>query len=141
MRALLDVTVLLALFDESHVAHLRSRTWFEENESSGWASCAVTQDGFLRVISQPSYPASASPQAAFELLDGAARSPRHRFWTCSLSMLDRTAIDRSRVLSSRQITDVFLLALAAESGRLVTLDRRIRLDAVRTAGPEHLVVL
>lgn len=47
-----------------------------------------------------------------------------------------------QVLSSRQITDAYLLALAVEhGGRFVTLDRGIPLGAVGGALAKHLVAL
>lgn len=57
MRALLDVNVLLALLDSDHVDHKRARAWITRQIEQGWASCAITQNGFVRVISQPAIPA------------------------------------------------------------------------------------
>jgi predicted nucleic acid-binding protein len=52
------------------------------------------------------------------------------------------AIDHSRLLGQSQVTDVYLLALAVKNGgRVVTLDRRVTLGAVRGARSEHLVVV
>jgi predicted nucleic acid-binding protein len=54
--SLLDVNLLVALFDEAHVHHLRAHEWLKENRSKGWATCPITQNGCLRILSQPSYP-------------------------------------------------------------------------------------
>ena len=73
-RALLDVNVLLALLDGDHVDHGRARDWLTAEISSGWASCAITENGFVRVITQPRYPSPISPA---EAIDRLARE-RHR---------------------------------------------------------------
>ena len=56
MRALLDVNVLLALFDSEHAHHARARAWWVQNRDQGWASCPLTQNGFIRIMSSPGYP-------------------------------------------------------------------------------------
>jgi toxin-antitoxin system PIN domain toxin len=142
MRALLDVNVLLALFDTSHVDHRRARDWLSGEIAHGWASCALTQNGFVRIISQPRYPSPISPTEAIDRLGRATETEHHRFWPCSVSLLDARRIDPTRIHGPRQVTDVYLLALAAEQGgRFVTFDRSIPLSAAPDAAPEHLVVL
>ena len=56
MRALLDVNLLLALFDPEHMHHRRASAWWDRQQSDGWASCPLTQNGFIRIIGKPSYP-------------------------------------------------------------------------------------
>lgn len=142
MRALLDINVLLALFDADHVDHARSREWLEAEIGHGWASCPITQNGFLRVISQPRYPSPIPIAQAVERLARAARSKHHAFWSCDLSLIDGQLIDPTRLYGHRQVTDAYLLALAvAHGGRVVTFDRSMSLDAVAGAGPANLVVL
>ena len=55
MRALLDINVLIALLDASHQHHEAARDWMIRNIREGWASCPITQNGFIRILSQPSY--------------------------------------------------------------------------------------
>lgn len=142
MRALLDVNVLLALLDRDHVDHERARDWIAEEIGHGWSSCAITQNGFVRIISQPRYPSPVSPHHAIDLLGRATRTRHHEFWPCAVSLLDDGSIDPSRVHNSRQVTDAYLLALAvAQEGRFVTFDRSIALTAVPGAGDDHLVIL
>ncbi len=142
MRALLDVNVLLALLDSDHVDHRAARVWLEREIRKGWASCALTQNGFVRVISQPRYPSPVSPAAAIDRLARATRTEHHQFWPCDLALLDEARIDRSRIHGSRQVSDVYLLALAvSHDARFVTFDRSIPLSAVAGAGPRHLVAL
>lgn len=142
MRALLDVNVLLALFDADHAEHRRARDWLASEIHHGWASCPITQNGFVRIISQPRYPSPIGVWEAATRLGLAVETEHHAFWPCDLSLLDADRIDRTRVHGPRQVTDVYLLALAVHhGGRLVTFDGRIPLEAVPGATPEHLVVV
>lgn len=141
-RALLDINVLLALLDSDHVDHERARRWLDREIESGWASCAITQNGFVRIISQPRYPSPVPVAQAVARLARAAGTSSHEFWPCSVSLLDDLVIERERVLGPRQVTDVYLLALAvAHEGRFATFDQSVPLTAVRGAQPEHLSIL
>ena len=141
-RALLDVNVLLALLDSDHVDHARARDWLDQQIAAGWASCAITEDGFVRILSQPRYPSPVSPMEAIELLSRAGDTVHHAFWPCDVSVLDAGVVDRSRLHGSRQVTDAYLLALAvAHDGRFVTFDRSLSLTAVPGATADHLTVL
>lgn len=142
MRALLDVNVLIALLDAAHVHHALARDWLGDNIAAGWASCPITQNGCIRILSQPAYPGAEPPAAVAARLAEAAATPWHEFWPDDLSLLGRKILDWRRVLASRQLTDAYLLALAAgRDGRIVTFDRSIPLDAVPGAEPRHLVCL
>jgi toxin-antitoxin system PIN domain toxin len=50
---LLDVNALVALAWDSHVHHAAMRTWFAANAGRGWATCPITESGFVRVSSNP----------------------------------------------------------------------------------------
>jgi toxin-antitoxin system PIN domain toxin len=142
MRALLDVNVLLALFDADHAEHRRARAWLASEIHHGWASCPITQNGFVRIISQPKYPSPIAVSEAAARLERATETAHHAFWPCDLSVLDAGSVDRSRVHGPRQVTDAYLLALAVHhGGRFATFDGRIPLKAVSEATPEHLVVV
>lgn len=142
MRALLDVNVLLALLDRDHVDHERARTWIADEIDQGWASCAITQKGFVRIISQPRYPSPISPSHAIDLLARATQTKHHEFWPCAVSILDSAVVDPSRLHSPKQVTNAYLLALAvANDGRFVTFDQSIALTAVPGASARHLEVL
>lgn len=141
-RALLDVNVLLALLDADHVDHVRARRWLAGGIGGGWASCAITQNGFVRIVSQPRYPSPVPVATAVERLRRATRTDHHQFWECDLSPTDPAVFDPSHLHGPRQVTDAYLLALAvARGGRLVTFDRSVPLSAVAGAGPRHVVVL
>lgn len=142
MRALLDVNVLIALLDESHAHHAAARDWLSRNIKHGWASCPLTQNGCIRILSQPAYPGALPPAVVAERLAAATTTDWHEFWPDSLSLLDGTQVNWNGVLGSRQVTDIYLLALAVNRGGcLVTFDRAIPLAAVPGAKPSHLVVI
>lgn len=142
MRALLDVNVLVALFDADHASHDEAIRWFGENASEGWASCPITQNGCIRVMSQPGYPNSVPVAAIAERLREATTHRAHEFWPDDASVLDLKVLDVTRIHGPRQLTDVYLLALAvSRGGRLVTFDRSIPVAAVHGAQRKHLVVL
>jgi len=142
MRALLDVNVLIALLDAAHVHHRVARTWLESNIEAGWASCPLTQNGCIRIMSQPGYPGAQAPGAVAARLAEAAATRWHEFWPDDLNSLDAGVLDWSHVLGSRQLTDAYLLALAVRhGGRLATMDRAVPLASVPGAGERHLEVL
>ena len=142
MRALLDVNVLVALLDRTHLHHRVATDWLAANVSRGWASCPLTQNGCVRILSLPSYRNAQSPSAVADRLGQATGNKSHEFWPDSVSVVEKGRLHWDRVLSSRQITDVYLLALAvARGGRLVTLDRSIAIEAVPGAVAKHLLVL
>lgn len=141
-RALLDINVLLALLDGDHVDHEQARTWLGAEIEDGWASCATTENGFVRIITQPRYPSPVPPAQAIELLAAACAGEHHEFWPCDVSLLDDHIVDRSRLHGPRQVTDTYLLALAiAHGGRFVTFDRSISVASVRGATSAHLTQL
>jgi len=134
--------VLLALLDSDHVDHDRARVWLDGEIATGWASCAITQNGFVRTLSRPRYPSPVAPAEAAAALGRACASPHHEFWLCEVSLVDDQVIDRTRVHGPRQVTDAYLLALAVgRGGRFVTFDRSVVLSAVSGATPAHLTVL
>lgn len=142
MRALLDVNVLIALLDRDHVHHRAAHAWLSANIEAGWASCPLTQNGCIRVMSQPAYPGSLPASAVAERLGTATATRWHAFWPDSISLVDNATLDWNGVLGSRQVTDVYLLALAVRhEARLVTFDRGVPLRAVRDAAARNLAVI
>ena len=141
-RALLDINVLLSLLDSDHVDHGRAHDWLDREIDAGWASCAITENGFVRIISQRRYPSPISPTEAIELLSRARDGGQHEFWPCDVSLLDPRIVDRSRLHGPRQVTDAYLLALAtARGGRFVTFDASPPLSAVPGATKDRLTIL
>lgn len=142
LRALLDVNVLIALLDQGHLHHNAASLWMARNSKAGWASCPLTQNGCLRILSLTSYPNAQPTAVVAKRLAEAAETSLHEFWPDSVSLLGAGVLRWDRVLTSRQITDVYLLALATtHGGRLITFDRGISIAAVPTASAANLLVL
>lgn len=142
MRTLLDINVLIALLDGSHVHHRLVTNWLERNIDVGWASSPITQNGCIRIMSQPAYPNSVPATQVAERLAEATQHSSHGFWADSISLLQQGGVVWDKVLSSRHVTDIYLLALSVQQGgRFATLDRGVPLDAVEGASPAHLIVI
>lgn len=143
MVTLLDVNVLIALFDEMHVHHELAHQWFGRNRRLGWATCPLTENGFIRIISNPTYPGRGTNLAdAISRLEVFRASGNHVFWSDSTSLCDGSAFRPRHMTGHRQLTDIYLLGLALQNGgRLGTFDRTIPLRSVVGAVPEHLAVL
>lgn len=133
MIALLDVSVLIALIDPAHIGHLTAHAWFAREHKAGWATCPLTQNGALRILSHPKYPNSpGGPPQVLPALHSLLAQPGHAFWPDEISLLDDPLIAQDRLLTSGQLTDTYLLALAVfKGGRLATFDRRLAPDAVK----------
>jgi uncharacterized protein len=143
MVALLDVNVLIALFDPAHVHHEAAHVWLGANRKNKWATCALTENAFVRVLSNPAYPGSRTT-----VEDAAARlrtfcsEGQHAFWTDSVSVREDGRFRWNHVQGHRQLTEVYLLALAvANEGRLATFDSTISLRAVERAESRNLEVI
>ena len=142
MRALLDVNVLIALLDDAHVHHRLAKDWLGEHIDHGWASCPLTQLGCIRIIANARY-ANVQPAAQVaQRVAKATHTAHHEFWPADANPLGVPGIDWARVLSSRHVTDVYLLSLAvAREGRFVTFDQHVPWQCVPAAKPRHRVVL
>jgi toxin-antitoxin system PIN domain toxin len=141
-RALLDVNVLVALLDADHLQHRRATAWLHDNIDAGWASCAITQNGCVRIMSQPAYPNPLAPADIAARLKAATATRHHRFVDESASLLDGEHFDTAQLAGHRQVTDIYLLGLSVARGmRFVTFDAAIPLAAVRGATRDHVVSL
>ena len=142
MRALLDVNVLIALLDADHSLHQRATRWFADHARAGWASCPITQNGCLRIMSHPGYPNALPVRAVAERLAEAAAGDLHEFWADDVSLIDARVATAGRIHGPRQVTDVYLLALATcHRGRFVTFDAAVSREAVVGADANHLLVI
>lgn len=131
MTYLLDVNVLIALLDPRHVHHEFAHTWFGREGAESWATCPMTENAILRILGNPKYPNSpGNPAVVASLLRQLREAAGHVFWPDKISLLDPAFTALDRVLVSKQVTDTYLLSLAAASGgRLATFDRRMAADA------------
>ncbi len=142
MTYLLDVNVLIALVDPAHVSHDAAHDWFDAEGARAWATCPITENGVLRILGNPKYPNSpGSPAAAAPILHRLRGLPGHTFWSDEISIVGSRLVDPQKIATPAQVTDVYLLALAAaKGGRLATFDRRIATKAVRN-GQDALAVI
>lgn len=126
--ALLDTNVLLALAWPNHQHHAAAHRWFRAEAAQGWASCAVTQLGFVRLSSNPAYTAAAvPPQQAVSLLRQLLLHKSHRFWP---SPDASKPVIYLQTLGHPQVNDAYLVEVARRNrGRLVTLDSRLPVHA------------
>jgi toxin-antitoxin system PIN domain toxin len=118
---LLDVNALVALAWDSHVHHATMRTWFAANRAAGWATCPITESGFVRVSSNPKVlPSPIGVEAARAVMSALRAADGHRFLADDVSITDA---DVPRMSAYRQVTDAHLLTLARRhDARLVTFD-------------------
>ncbi|GAC1633251.1 MAG: type II toxin-antitoxin system VapC family toxin [Candidatus Acidiferrum sp.] len=125
--SLLDTNVLIALMWPAHEDHARSQAWFRKNAHRGWATCAITQSAFVRIVSNPAFsPDAVTPQAASNLLSNNLRDQHHHFWALDISFDKAAAPFLQQLIGHQQVMDAYLLGLAVhKKGRLVTMDRGI----------------
>jgi toxin-antitoxin system PIN domain toxin len=139
---LLDVNVLIALMDPAHEFHAPAHAWFQHNRHHGWATCPITENGCVRILSKPGYPFPGLTVARVrDMLAEFAAAEGHRFWPDSVSILEANRFHLAGA-GPKNLTDLYLLRLAASfKGRLITFDRTIRWQWVTGCGPDDLEVL
>jgi len=140
VTSLLDVNVLVALAWPNHVHHAAATSWFRARHRSGWATCPVTESGFLRVSSNRRViPTARTVGEALDVLRALRAQPGHSFWPDDVSLATAEEIDLARVAGYRQVTDAHLLCLAIRrQGRLATFDHAL---ASFTSVPEQVELL
>jgi uncharacterized protein len=124
---LVDVNVLIALAHEDHKGHEKIRRWFRDTPNLHWATCPLTEAGFVRIISNPAYqqPAVSLPET-LAMLAALRALPGHHFWPIDFAFEEAASPLADRFFGHQQVTDIYLLALAIRhKARLVTLDRGI----------------
>ncbi len=125
--SLLDVNMLIALAWPSHVNHHDAHFWFTQNSPAGWATCPMTQCGFVRISSNPKIISDAvSPKEAIAVLKDIVSHVHHSFWADDAMLCDSEHMPMDLVVGHRQITDAYLLGLAVKNdGKLATFDKRV----------------
>lgn len=144
MRALLDINVLIALFDADHVFHDRAHSWWSQHADRGWASCPLTENGVVRIMCNPGYSQRIRlvPSELIRRLESFAANSDHEFWPDALSLRDRKHFAPDRIHGSRQVTDAYLLGLAtSQGGCLVSFDEGIPQSAVLRAKSRNMLVI
>jgi toxin-antitoxin system PIN domain toxin len=137
MAALLDVNALIALVDSDHVDHETMRKWFTENHEAGWATCPITENGMIRVLSQQAYPSGQrTPAEVIQTLNAlkTAFAATHHFWPDDVSLTDNPIFDGALIAGAGHVTDAYLLGLtASKGGTFISFDRSLAWYAVRGA--------
>jgi toxin-antitoxin system PIN domain toxin len=139
---LLDVNVLIALVCEGHVAHAKVKRWFRQTGAKRWATCPLTEAGFVRVVSNPRFSEHLPDlNEALEMLRIVTALDGHRFYPLDLGLLDAVTPVAERLFGHQQVTDAYLLGMAIKSkATLVTLDRGIE-DLAGSEFHSHVLVL
>jgi predicted nucleic acid-binding protein len=90
----------------------------------------------------PGYPHPLPVPGVIARLREATHSPYHEFWPDDVSLLDPRIADASRIHGPRQLTDLYLLALAVgRGGRFATFDASVPVSAIKGAEKKHVVTL
>jgi uncharacterized protein len=124
---LLDTNLLIALLWPSHERHDLAVKWFTRHRAKGWATCPITQAGFVRIVSNPAFSRDAvQPREAIQVLSANTAAKDHAFWADALPVAEAVAFTGARLMGHQQVTDAYLLGLAIRRGGiLATLDQRI----------------
>jgi toxin-antitoxin system PIN domain toxin len=142
LRALLDVNVLIALLNEQNVFHEKAQRWWIQHRNSGWATCPLTQNGFIRIASQMQPQDATYITKAMDVLSDLTRDKQHVFFDDDVSVLDTQRFARQVILGHRQLTDIYLLGLAVKhQACFATFDQNIPLSAVQGATNKHLLLI
>jgi uncharacterized protein len=142
VRFLLDVNVLVALFDDAHAYSAKANAFIAKTGVK-IASCPLTENGIVRVMNAGQY---AQRAIGFERvrtqLNAMSAELDHEFWPDDVSIREARHIDLGKIHGHTQISDAYLLALAvSRGGALLTVDQRISLGAVPGATTDNLLVL
>ena len=131
---LLDVNVLVAMAWPNHQFHIAAMQALETNPDR-WATCALTQLGFIRLSSNPAaIPTAKSPAEAASVMEAMTRDPLHVYLE-SLPVPVGTESRRvfENIMGHKQVTDSYLLALARKNdATFVTFDTRLKHLAAQT---------
>jgi uncharacterized protein len=144
LRSLFDVNVVIALIDPQHSLHSPAHRFWKESRSKEWATCPLVENGVVRILTGSSYPGASAYtiEDVFYLLRNLIATTDHEFWADNISLLDESRFDAKRILGPKQLTDIYLLGLAASNGgRLVTFDRRVTPAAITDATEKNLIVI
>jgi toxin-antitoxin system PIN domain toxin len=125
---LLDVNVLVAVAWPNHQFHAAAKRRLESS-ADRWATCAMTELGFVRLSSNPAaIPTAKSPQEAASLLAAMTRDPLHVYFSSLPSPVAKNARPVfASTLGNKQVTDAYLLWLAHRRHAVfVTFDARLK---------------
>lgn len=128
MVSLLDINVLLAIVWPNHLHHAAARSWFLNSAASGWATCALSESGFVRLSSNPKvFPDAVSPRESIVMLN---ELKKRGAWSYLADETQFTELPESwsiRLSGYRQVSDIHLLSIVQSHGAsLVTFDAKLK---------------
>ena len=137
---LLDANLLIAMTHASHIHHAEAHTWFAAHAKRRWATCALTQLAFVRLTSNPKVVGSEiTPAQALQALATMAAQPQHEYWADAPEPVQMATLQSAALVGHRQVTDAYLLGLAAhKQQRLATLDRGLVSFALAAGLADHV---
>lgn len=141
---LLDVNVLVSLLWPRHVTHKLAIDWFASLNGAPWATCVLSQAGFVRLSSQSASPGSPNdPSLAAQVLRVATDAGEHTYLPIDFDFSVVNALCTGGVVGHRQVTDAWLLATAMRNNaKFVTFDKAVRhLLSTESERIKHLVIL
>lgn len=142
VRCLLDVNVFVALVIRKHPFHQRVHNWFQRTPDRSWATCPLTQGGFLRVATFVLGGSRDAMRSAISSLEEGCSGPNHEFWPVDVDLRETIHGIGKRLIGPNQVTDLQLLLLAHKHhGQLATLDTGIRELAAGTRYADSLLLL
>lgn len=132
---LLDVNVLVALLWTNHDQHEAAKAWFQGHQREGWATCPLTQAGFVRVSSNPRvFPEAPAPAKAVDILRANLKHPKHRFLRDTITLFEAVRPFEDRFTGHQQTSDAYLFGLAIhERVALATFDQSVAVLAGENA--------
>ena len=144
MRALLDINVLIALFDADHIFNERAHNWLEAQLAAGIATCPLIENGVVRILSNPNYSKKIriTPPNVLHRLVAFLAKQDHCLIDDNISLTNPDRFNFAHILGPKQITDIYLLGLASRNAaKLATFDANIPLQAVKDATAANLAVI
>ena len=134
MIRLFDISVLIAITDPVHPFHPAIHKWLQAHVGTPWATCPLTENGFVRILSQPTMKrVRSTPGEAIQLLREMKKTPAwpHVFWPDDYSITEAASVEGDRIAGPRLLTDVYLAALALrKGGKFLTFDGKIAWQCV-----------
>src|SRR5688500_10251298 len=100
---LLDTNLLIALLWPSHAGHDVAMKWLARHRSKGWATCPLTEAGFVRIVSNPAFSRDAvTPRDAVRVLAANTGAKDHLFWPDELPFAEAVAFTGTRLVGHQQ---------------------------------------
>ncbi|HEX6020075.1 MAG TPA: TA system VapC family ribonuclease toxin [Burkholderiaceae bacterium] len=141
---LLDANALIALGWPAHEHHERMHAWFARHARQGWATCALTQAAFVRIITQPAFAGRAlAIGEVAEVLRRNLAHKGHRLVALDFAFDEALRVCTGGIVGHRQVGDAYLLTAAVRARmKLLTFDHGVgQLLASEAERAAHIAVL